>query len=118
MWATSTANEPRSSYLSRNAKVPYEARCRRTKPKPGEPGGWNSKDFESNYRQPAEFQLALTNTLQQTDEYVWLYSEHFCWLPPSRNVSSAYLEAVQIARKAAGLRDLTLDAKPVPTTTR
>ena len=83
-----------------------------------QPGGWSSSDFTHNYWQPDEFQLALTNALKHTDEYVWLYSEHVCWLPPSVNVPSAYLDAVRNARKAAGLRDLKLQENRSPATAK
>lgn len=83
-----------------------------------QPGGWNFTDFTNNHWQPEEFQLALTNALKHTDEYVWLYSEHVSWFPPSRNVPAAYVEAVRNARSAAGLRDLKWEEKQVPTPTK
>lgn len=70
-----------------------------------EPGRWNDHIPTENYWQPAELQMALTNALKYTDEYVWLYNEA---VPPNfwaekPNVPPVYIEAIKNARKAGGL---------------
>jgi hypothetical protein len=65
--------------------------------------GWNTTRLESNYFSPERFEASLRAAIEQTDEYVWIYSEKPRWwsdrggavdLPPT------YVEAVRRARHA------------------
>jgi hypothetical protein len=65
--------------------------------------GWNTTRLESNYFSPERFEASLRAAIEQTDEYVWIYTEKPRWwsdrggavdLPP------AYVEAVRRARHA------------------
>ena len=44
--------------------------------------------------------MALTNALDLTDEYVWLYSERQFWWGPNENIPPAYEQAVVNVRRA------------------
>jgi hypothetical protein len=65
--------------------------------------GWDTGHPEKNYFTPAGFEASLRAALEQSDEYVWIYSETPRWwsekgesvaLPP------AYVDAVRRARRA------------------
>ena len=58
------------------------------------PGGWNGTDFINNFWQPGEIEEALVNSLNQSDEYSWLYSESQYFWGPSKNVPAAYWNAI------------------------
>jgi len=65
--------------------------------------GWNSAEVEKNYFSPARFEASLRAAVEQSDEYVWIYSEKPRWwserggvieLPP------AYIEVMRRVRRA------------------
>jgi hypothetical protein len=66
--------------------------------------GWNTGDLSKNYFSPDGFETSLRAALEQSDEYVWIYSETPRWwsekpggpvaLPP------AYADTVRRARRA------------------
>jgi hypothetical protein len=65
--------------------------------------GWNAQDPGKNYFSPAGFETALRAALEQSDEYVWIYTETPRWwsekgesvaLPP------AYVDVARRVRKA------------------
>jgi hypothetical protein len=65
--------------------------------------GWDTEDPGKNYFSPAGFEIALRAALEQSDEYVWIYTEKPRWwsakgasvaLPP------AYVDAIRRARAA------------------
>jgi hypothetical protein len=41
--------------------------------------GWNTEDLSKNYFAPESFEAAAVNALQQTDQYVWIYTETPRW---------------------------------------
>jgi hypothetical protein len=68
--------------------------------------GWSSTSPAQNYFTPEAFELSLTAALRRTDEYVWVYSETPRWWSANggpRDLPPAYIEAVQRARRTAGL---------------
>ncbi len=67
--------------------------------------GWKPGDPASNYFSPTRLETSLRAALEQSDEYVWIYSEKPRWwsekgaasfLPP------AYVDTVRRVRRAAG----------------
>ena len=65
--------------------------------------GWNTRDLEKNHFSPAGFETSLRAALEQSDEYVWIYTETPRWwsekgesvaLPP------AYADAIRRVRTA------------------
>src|SRR6185312_12490065 len=65
--------------------------------------GWNAQDPARNYFTPAGFEAALRAALEQSDEYVWIYTETPRWwsekggslaLPP------AYVDVARRVHKA------------------
>lgn len=67
-------------------------------------GKWDVKDFRKNYFSPEEFRQSLRWALEVSDGYVWIYSQHPRFFPPS-NLPDAYLKAIRDARKALGLKN-------------
>jgi hypothetical protein len=68
--------------------------------------GWSAASPAQNYFSPEALERSLVAALQQTDEYVWLYSENPLWWTPEggpRGLPNAYIEAVRRARLRAGL---------------
>jgi hypothetical protein len=63
--------------------------------------GWNGTDFTKNFWQPKDFQAALENALDESDEYVWLYSESLYFWGPSKNVPEPYWQAAVNAHRHA-----------------
>lgn len=53
-----------------------------------------------DYFTPEQFRLVLTNALEVSDGYVWLYSQGPQFFPPSR-IDPSYIEALAAARQAA-----------------
>jgi hypothetical protein len=65
--------------------------------------GWNAQDPDKNYFSPGGFETALRAALEQSDEYVWIYTETPRWWSPSGPTVAlppAYVEAVRRARTA------------------
>jgi len=65
--------------------------------------GWNTADVEKNHFSPARFEASLRAAIEQSDEYVWIYTEKPRWwseqgraidLPP------AYVDTVRRVRRA------------------
>jgi hypothetical protein len=65
--------------------------------------GWNTTKIESNYFSPERFESSLRAAVEQSDEYVWIYTEKPRWwsthgsavdLPP------AYVEAVRRVKQS------------------
>jgi hypothetical protein len=65
--------------------------------------GWQSGDLEKNYFSPGRFETSLRAAIEQSDEFVWIYTETPRWwsekggaidLPP------AYIETVRSVRQA------------------
>ena len=56
--------------------------------------GWDTREPEKNYFSPAGFETALRAALEQSDEYVWIYTETPRWWSAKGT----------IRRPAAGLR--------------
>ena len=63
--------------------------------------GWKADQSDSNYFSPERFELSLRAAVEQTDQYVWIYTEQPRWwsktggpvdLPPG------YIEAVRRVR--------------------
>ncbi len=63
---------------------------------------WNTEDFSGNHFTPDRWQQALTQALDVTDGYVWIYSHSPRFFPPA-NLPEEYLQAFRNARAAAGL---------------
>jgi hypothetical protein len=67
--------------------------------------GWDTRDPGKNYFSPDGIETALRAALEQSDEYVWLYTETpRWWSETGRSVAlpPAYVEAVRRARTALG----------------
>ncbi len=64
--------------------------------------GWHIHNLNLNPRPPAELTEALTLALKKCDRYVWLYCQKPHWWPP-QNLPTAYITAVEKARKAVGM---------------
>ncbi len=65
--------------------------------------GWNADDSSKNYFTPQGFETALRAALEQSDEYVWVYSETpRWWSEKSAPVAlpAAYSDAARRARRA------------------
>lgn len=62
-------------------------------------GLWIDYKKNPNYFTPQEFQRAVTSALEISDGYVWIYSEHVGFFPPSR-VEPPHLKAIAAAREA------------------
>jgi hypothetical protein len=65
--------------------------------------GWNTANVESNHFSPGRFETSLRAAVEQSDEFVWIYTEKPRWwseagkaidLPP------AYVETVRSVRRA------------------
>ena len=63
---------------------------------------WSTEDFSTNHFTPERWQQALTNALDVTDGYVWVYS-HGPGFYPARNLPDEYLQAFWNARASAGM---------------
>jgi hypothetical protein len=84
--------------------------------------GWSVSDFSKNHFTPGEFERAVRAAMQESDQYVWIYTEQPRWWTREK-LPQAYLDALASARKAGGneakprLRKLgTLDVLMVETT--
>ncbi len=61
---------------------------------------WNSEDWSGNFHQPAEFEERVRMALEQTDEYVWVYSSEANWWT-GKNLPVEYREALRKAKSGA-----------------
>ena len=62
--------------------------------------GWDTKDLTKNYFTPEAFAQSLRHALEQTDEYVWVYTERPKWWSAegkSIDLPKAYDDAVRRA---------------------
>jgi hypothetical protein len=65
--------------------------------------GWNLADVEKNYFSPARFQTSVRAAIEQSDEFVWIYSETPRWWSETGGTASlppAYVETIQSVRRA------------------
>jgi hypothetical protein len=63
--------------------------------------GWHPEDFNKNYFSPAGFRASVNYALEQSDHYVWIYSERVRWWGDS-NVPQEYLDALRMAELGPG----------------
>jgi len=63
---------------------------------------WSTEDFSTNHFTPERWEQALTQALDVTDGYVWVYSHSPGFYPP-RNLPDVYLQVFWNARAAAGM---------------
>ncbi len=66
--------------------------------------GWNTAKIENNFFSPARFESSLRAAVEQTDEYVWIYTEKPRWWSKSGSavdLPSAYIKVVREVRRAA-----------------
>lgn len=62
--------------------------------------GWNTEKLDANYFAPDAFEVALRAALDQTDEYVWIYTETPRWWTAeggSKALPDAYVKAIRRA---------------------
>jgi hypothetical protein len=59
---------------------------------------WSYTDFTKNYFSPDEFRQSLAYALQESDGYVWIYSEDLRWWN-KLNAPQAYIDALALAKK-------------------
>jgi hypothetical protein len=66
--------------------------------------GWNAADLENNYFSPNRLESALRSAIEQSDEYVWLYSEKPRWWSDNGPVDlpPAYGEMIGRVRRSFG----------------
>ncbi len=65
--------------------------------------GWNTGRVESNYFTPERFASSLRAALEQSDEYVWLYTEKPRWWSErgsTIDLPTAYVDVVRRVRRA------------------
>jgi hypothetical protein len=81
--------------------------------------GWNTSKLESNYFSPERFLASLRAAVEQTEEYVWIYTEKPRWwsnVGTAVDLPPAYIDAVQRVRhKLDQDRDAGKPAAPGPT---
>jgi hypothetical protein len=57
-------------------------------------GGWSDTDFSINDWQPEEVTMSITNGLNESDEYHWLYTEHMFYWGSGKHPPQEYLDAI------------------------
>jgi hypothetical protein len=65
--------------------------------------GWRTADLEGNYFSPGRFEVSLRAALEQTDEYVWIYTEKPRWWSATGaavDLPAEYVETVGRVRRA------------------
>ena len=65
--------------------------------------GWNTARPDKNYFSPAGFETSLRAALEQSDEYVWIYTEKPRWWSEQKgtiDLPPAYVETVRRVRRA------------------
>jgi hypothetical protein len=60
---------------------------------------WNLTDFDANFFSPEKFKSALSDALEETDEYVWIYSQQPRFFPLYK-VPDAYFKSMEEARQS------------------
>jgi hypothetical protein len=80
---------------------------------------WNTTKLESNYFSPERFLASLRAAVEQTEEYVWIYTEKPRWwskVGTAVDLPPAYIDAIkQVRHKLDHDRDTGKPAEPVPT---
>jgi hypothetical protein len=67
--------------------------------------GWNTAKIDSNYFSPGRFESSLHAAVEQTDEYVWIYSEKPRWWSEgggALNLPRPYVDVLRRVRSAMG----------------
>ena len=65
--------------------------------------GWNTGDTEKNYFSPERFETSLRAAIEQSDEFVWIYTEKPRWWSEKGgaiDLPTAYVETVRRVRRA------------------
>src|SRR5262249_20389105 len=65
--------------------------------------GWDTGDLAKNYFSPDRFETSLRVAVEQSDEFVWIYTEKPRWWSEkggSIDLPPAYVEAVRRVRRA------------------
>jgi hypothetical protein len=62
-------------------------------------GVWLDYKGQPNYLSPGEFQRAVSDALDLSDKYVWLYTERPRFFPPA-GIDPSYIEALTSARRS------------------
>jgi hypothetical protein len=65
--------------------------------------GWNTSEVEKNHFSPDRFETSLRAAIEQSDEYVWIYTEKPRWWSARRgtiDLPREYVEAVRRVRRA------------------
>jgi hypothetical protein len=64
--------------------------------------GWHTDDFSKNFYSPDAFEKTVKTALDQSDQYVWIYSESPKWWTPAGKPDKLPEAYEQALRKAAG----------------
>jgi hypothetical protein len=65
--------------------------------------GWNAEKTEGNYFSPEHFESSLRAAVEQSDEYVWIYTEKPRWWSDNGGANSlpqSYVDAISRVRRA------------------
>ena len=62
--------------------------------------GWHEVDTAANWYSPREFESAVRSALEQSDRYVWIYSERLNWWT-GEHLPGAYARALENAKRRA-----------------
>jgi hypothetical protein len=65
--------------------------------------GWNVSDLNENYFSPGRFEISLRAAVEQSDEYVWIYTETPRWWSEAGGpvkLPSEYVAAIRGVRRA------------------
>ncbi len=67
--------------------------------------GWNPADSERNHFSPARLESSLRAAIEQSDEYVWLYTEKPRWWSEKGSVDlpASYVDTIRQVRRALAL---------------
>ena len=61
--------------------------------------GWNTKDTEKNHFSPSRFETSLRAAIEQSDEYVWIYTEKPRWWSERAGAIDLPREYVDVVRR-------------------
>ena len=59
--------------------------------------GWHPDEFQKNFFSPAQLKSSVSDGLNVSDEYVWIYSEKLNWWT-GKDVPAAYADALRAAK--------------------
>ncbi|MDO8587913.1 MAG: hypothetical protein Q7T82_12865 [Armatimonadota bacterium] len=62
---------------------------------------WSVKDFSRNFYTPDEFRASVNYAMENSDKYVWVYSERLRWWNGA-NAPKEYVEGLALARRGPG----------------